>query len=141
LLSIAAMAMTISGCATKQLDCIYPQVGILSPILGSLAYPENGATGVATDIGSVLYYPLSSPLTIRLSDATTHVATMPGSVPSPLPSPIASPPYGNATIAASVVPTLAPQTQYDVQYQTTFTSGCPMKTTTGYVTLGSFTTQ
>ncbi len=139
-LIVSAVVSGFPGCASQPVNCTYPDVVVLPP---AIAYPEDGATGVPDNFGTVLYYPSGADLNLRLKAGTSIIATTPGTVPSALPSPLATPPYGGTATptGARSVPTLSAQTTYQIQYFYSTVSGCPMMTTSGYATLGTFTTQ
>jgi hypothetical protein len=111
------------------------------------AYPGDGATGVPTTVGRLVFggFPGSSSAISMTAAPQNDVQVGPlAPAPSPLPSPLATqPPRGTGSVPyyAVSVPTLAPSTTYTVVHTYSAWSSSPPCTQTEHTALGSFTTQ
>ena len=147
--SLAACGSVASVLGFNQ-DTGFGQCGPPPPVPAPFlffAYPGDGATGVPTTVGRLVFggFPnSSSAIAVTASPQNTVPVGPLAPALSPLPSPLATqPPRGTGSVPyyAVSVPTLAPSTTYTVVHVYSDWSSSPPCTQTEHTTLGSFTTQ
>lgn len=121
-----------------------------TPIAAWLAYPLNGSTNVATNVGEIIEKGASTPgegVTITISSSAGSVLLgTPAVAPSPYPTPFATTPptfaLSNLPYMAIPLPTLSPATAYTVNDVYTDWANNPPQCTAQYSQfVGTFTTR